>query len=213
MVLPMLLAGLFAFTLFLVCVVADWMYFSSLSPSADRYGCGIAAEEHRLPVASQGLALDRFDSNGFLALPHGVARWNREDNRIVLRPQYRFFSLRFRTAWPIKGTVDLKQDGESTRLRCVKRIPWSSALITLMWFAIVGFGTLGFVIVYALEGGLSSLGSILVGLGITAVGVFVLVFGLITISLAYKLENARLGLVSTELRDALSGSVQWSPTA
>jgi hypothetical protein len=49
-----------------------------------------------------------------------------------------------------------------------------------------------------------SLGSLLLVLGITGVGLLVLVFGLVTVSLAYRMEDQRLMDVFRELRTALS---------
>ena len=138
-------------------------------------------------------------------MPHGIARLFPDENRILLRPQYRLWSLRFRTAWPIKGTIEMREDGEATRLTCVKRIPWSSAIMTALWFAIVGLGTVGFLVTYTVEGGLASLSSLLIGLGITGVGVLVFLFGLIIVALAYRLENDRLGQAYRELREVLAG--------
>ena len=84
---------------------------------------------------------------------------------------------------------------------CTKRAPWSSSILTFLWFSLVGFGTLGFVITYLLQGGLDSLGSVLLGIGVTGVGMIVVAFGLLTITVAYRIENTRLMQVYTELRD------------
>lgn len=83
---------------------------------------------------------------------------------------------------------------------CTKRVPWSSSILTLLWFSLVGFGTLGFLITYVLQGGLESLGSVLLGIGVTGVGLIVVAFGLLTVTVAYRIENTRLMLVYTELR-------------
>ena len=199
----MLLVGLFAGFLCLLMVLGDWVHFTKLTASAARYGCGVGREEDRLAASSTTEVLRRFDPNGVLSLPHGVARLFRPENMILLRPHYRLFSFRFRTAWPIKGSIDLKEDGEACRLLCVKRIPWSSAIMTAAWFALVGLGTLGFAVLYILQEGLASVGSALLGLSVIGVGVMVFGFGLITVVLAYRLENARLRQVYHELRDAL----------
>ncbi len=202
----MLLAGFFGAILFAAFVLGDWFHFTSLTAPSSRYGCGIARMEDRLPPPL-AVVMDRFDRNGLLALPHGVARFFREEKRIVLRPQYQLFSLKFRTAWPMKGSIELEPEGDATKLTCVKRIPWSSALLTLLWFACVGVGTVGFVLSFLVNGGLTSLSGVLMGLGITGLGLMVLVFGLTTVSLAYRLENQRLTEAYQELRDALaSGS-------
>jgi hypothetical protein len=64
----------------------------------------------------------------------------------------------------------------------------------------VGFGTLGFVMTYLIQGGLDSLGSILLGIGVTGVGLIVVAFGLLTVTVAYRIENTRLMLVYGELK-------------
>jgi len=203
----MLLAGLFGAILFAALVLGDWFYFTSLTAHSSRYGCGIARLEDQLPLAPLAVVMDRFDRNGLLTLPHGVARFFQEEKRIVLRPQYQLFALKFRTAWPMKGSIELEPEGGATKLTCVKRIPWSSALLTLLWFAVVGVGTVGFVISFLANGGLMSLSGVLMGLGVTGLGLLVLAFGLTTVSLAYRLENQRLTEAYHELRAALaSGS-------
>ncbi len=200
----MLLAGFFGAILFAALILGDWFHFTSLTSPSSRYGCGIARVEDRLPLAPLAVVMDRFDSNGLLALPHGLARFFREEKRIVLRPQYRLLSLKFRTAWPMKGSIELEPEGDATKLTCVKRIPWSSALFTLLWFAVVGVGTVGFIISFLASGGLTSLSGVLMGLGITGLGLLVLAFGLTTVSLAYRLENQRLTEAYQELRAALA---------
>lgn len=199
----MLLVGLFAGFLCLLMVLGDWIHFTRLTASAGRYGCGVGRDEERLPASSPAEVLSRFEPHGILSLPHGIARLFRPDNMIVLRPHYRLFSFRFRTAWPIKGSIDVKEDGDACRLLCVKRIPWSSAIMTAAWFALVGFGTIGFAVAYALQEGMASVGSVLLGLSVIGVGVMVFGFGLITVVLAYRLENERLRQAYQELRHAL----------
>src|SRR5881296_1194245 len=138
---------------------------------------------------------------------HSAARGRavfREEKRIVLRPQYQLFSLKFRTAWPMKGSIELEPEGDATKLTCVKQIPWSSALLTLLWFAVVGVGTVGFTISFLASGGFTSFSGFVMGLGITGLGLLVLAFGLTTVSLAYRLENQRLTEVYHELRAALA---------
>ncbi len=201
----MFLAGLFGATMFLALVMGDWAHFTSLTAPASRYGCRVARMEdwlHRTPVAR---VMARFEKMGSFALPHGIARCFYDERRIVLRPQYRLFSIRFRTAWPMKVSIDVEQVGEDTYLLCTKRIPWSSAILTLMWFALVAAGTVGFAIAYVVQGGLTTLGSILMGLGITGLGLLVLAFGLVTVTLAYRLEDGRLTQAYQELRQALAG--------
>jgi hypothetical protein len=200
----MLLAGLFAAVLFLGLIITDWFHFTSLTAPASTYGCGIARTDDHLPVPTNTLELDRFDRNGLLRLPHGVARFFRDDWRILLRPQYRLFSLGFRTAWPLKVTIELERDGTATRVRCTKRVPWSSALLTVAWFLVVGGGTISFLVSFVSNGGFASLSGVLMGLGITGLGVLVLAFGLIVVILAYRLEDDRLSQVYRELLIALT---------
>ena len=64
-------------------------------------------------------------------------------------------------------------------------------------------GTLAFLASYAAQGGLSSFSGVVMGLGITALGVMVIGFGALVVILAYRLENSRLTLVYYELRGAL----------
>lgn len=137
-------------------------------------------------------------------LPHGVARFYPQLSQIAIRPQYRLFSMRFRTAWPVKGLIHLSPHDRSLHTLCVKRMPWSSALITLIWFALVLIGSLTFVVQYAMDGGFASLGGTLTGLAVIALAALVLAFGLVTVALAYRLEDSRLMKVYEELRDAIA---------
>jgi hypothetical protein len=143
-----------------------------------------------------------------LQLPHGAARLFQDQELIVIRPYYQLFSMRFRTAWPMKGTIEVKQEGQELFLGLVKRMPWTSALITMLWLALVVVGTLVFVVMFGLDGGFRSMGGVLLGLGIFALGVLVLVFGLVLLSLAYRLEDHRLMQVYQELQEALDPSLK-----
>jgi len=82
-----------------------------------------------------------------------------------------------------------------------------------MWFALVAAGTVGFAIAFLAQGGLSTLGSILMGLGLTGLGLLVLAFGLVTVTLAYRLEDGRLTQAYQELRQALAGEPLSSHTS
>ena len=201
----MLLAGLFAGCLFVALVVGDWWWFSRSNASASRYGCPVARAEDTLPVESKWTPAPRFDPNGLLSLDHGVVRFFPDERHILLRSQPSRFSSRFRTAWPLKGAIELDREGEALRLRCVKLMPWSSALLTLLWFAVVSIGTLAFVVRFLVGDDAFSLGSLLLVLGVTGVGLLVLVFGLVTVSLAYRLEDQRLRQAYQELRAVLTG--------
>jgi len=200
----MILAGLFATGLFLGLIVGDWLYFIRLTPDAIRYGCRVADRPDQWSGVAISAVREHFTPNGLLMLPHGVAWFYPELSQIAIRPQYRFFSKRFRTAWPMKGLIQLSPHDQALGALCVKRIPWSSALITFIWFMLVVIGSLTFVVQYAMEGGFASLGAALVGLGIIAIAGLVVAFGLVTLALSYRLEDARLMKVYDELRDVLA---------
>lgn len=201
---PMLLAGLFAGCLLAALVAADWWQFRRLTAAAGRYGCPVARAEDAFPVEPDHLLSARFDPDGLLRLDHGIARFFPNERRILLRPQSGRAVSRFRTAWPLKGTIELDGGEGPARLRCVKLMPWSSAVLTLLWFALVGLGTLAFLVRFLTGDDAFSLGSLLLVLGVTGVGLLVLVFGLVTVSLAYRMEDQRLMDVFRELRTALS---------
>jgi hypothetical protein len=202
----MVLAAVFGTFLFLVLIFGDWYQFTSLQSWASRYGFGIARRHDRVAKMSAKSLPKQFDSHGLLQLPHGVARLFKDQELIVIRPNYQLFSMRFRTAWPLKGTIEIKQEGQQLFLGLVKRMPWTSALITMLWLALVAVGTLVFVVLFGLDGGFQTMGGMLLGLGIFALGVLVLVFGLLLLSLAYRLEDNRLMQVYQELQEALGAS-------
>ncbi|MCS6896618.1 MAG: hypothetical protein NZM29_01480, partial [Nitrospira sp.] len=163
----MVIAGLFASLLFVGLILGDWVYFVRLTPDAIRYGCSIARSRDQWPVSASTLR-DRFDADGLLRLPHGIARFYPDLSVIAIRPQYRLFSMGFRTAWPVKGLVHLSSGEHSLTALCVKRIPWSSALITLLWFGVIVIGSVVFVVLYARDGGFSSLQGTFLGIGLVA---------------------------------------------
>ncbi len=144
----MWLAGLFACVLIIGLILGDWFYFVRLTPDAGRYGCGIARSSDRFSVNSLARLQAQVDVNGALTLPHGIARYFPDLQQIALRPQYHLFSMGFRTAWPLKGLIHLQSDDEAVHAVCIKRIPWSSAIMTLVWFLLVAAGTTGFIIAY-----------------------------------------------------------------
>ena len=201
----MLLAGILAGCLFAALVAGDWWRFSRPTVPAGRYGCPVARAEDILPVESEETWTARFHPDDRLTLDHGIARWFPDKQCILLFPQSSRSSPRFRTAWPLKGVIEVDEAGGRVRLRCVKLMPWSAAVLTLLWFAIVGVGTLAFVIRFLTGGDAFSLGSLLLVLGVTGVGLLVLVFGLVTVSLAYRLEDQRLMQAYGELRAVLVG--------
>lgn len=201
----MLLAGLFAGCLFVALVIGDWWRFSRTTASASRYGCPVARAEETVPEDAAHRLAARLTPDGLLPLEHGLAQFFQVEQHILLKPQSQRDQARFHTAWPLKGMVELDTAGGAVRVRCVKLMPWSSALLTLLWFAVVGIGTLAFVARFLAGGDAVTLGSILLGLGVTGVGLLVLVFGLVTVSLAYRLEDQRLMQAYQELRAVLAG--------
>ncbi|OQW37866.1 MAG: hypothetical protein A4E19_11870 [Nitrospira sp. SG-bin1] len=200
----MILAGLFAGVLFIGLIVGDWLYFLRLTPDAVRYGCRVAKKPDQWPEITLATLANRFTPEGLLMLPHGVAWFSPQSAQIAIRPRYRLFSLGFRTAWPVKGLIRLTPQDHSLDTLCIKRMPWSSALITLLWFALVVFGSLTFVVQYAMDGGFSSLGGTLTGIAVVALAALVLAFGLVTVAFAYRLEDGRLMTVYEELRNAIA---------
>jgi len=203
----MWLAGLFACVLLIGLILGDWLYFVRLTPDAGRYGCGIARSFDRFSVNSLARLQSQFDANGALTLPHGIARYFPDLQQIALRPQYHLFSMSFRTAWPVKGLIHLQLEEAAVHAICIKRIPWSSAIVTLVWFLVVALGTTGFIIAYAAQGGFDSLSGVLMGIGILGIGLLVLAFGVVTVMFSYRLENSRLAKVYEELK-ALVNDIQ-----
>ncbi len=203
----MILAGLFAGVMFLGLILGDWLYFVRFTPDAGRYGCGVARSQDRFAPTSLARLRERCDANGALTLPHGIARYYPELQQIALRPQYHLFSMSFRTAWPLKGMIHLRPDDQTVHALCIKRIPWSSAIITLVWFLLVSVGTTAFMVTYAIQGGFSSFSGVLMGAGILGIGLLVLAFGIVTVVFSYRLENSRLAKVYEELRDIVEGDV------
>ena len=73
----------------------------------------------------------------------------------------------------------------------------------MAWLGLVTIGTAAFLIMFGIDGGFSSAGGLLMALGVAGLGVLVLLFGLMMISLAYRLEDSRLMQVYQELQDVL----------
>ncbi len=207
----MLLAGIFGGILFVLLIIGDWYQFTSLRPFAAQYGFGIARRRDHLDSLSHQSLIKRFGKHDTIALPHGVARWFGAQEVISLRPSYQLFSMRFRTAWPLKGTITLQTTEAGVELHLTKRVPWSSGLLTLTWLGLVAVGTMIFLVTFATDGGFNSASGWFLALGITGLGALVLLFGLILISLAYRLEDSRLMQVYGELQDAWRNSQQPSP--
>ncbi|MDQ1290893.1 MAG: hypothetical protein QG615_687 [Nitrospirota bacterium] len=202
----MILAGLFAGALFLGLLVGDRWYFRTLSAEASRYGCKVGRGAARLESISLTRIHACFDKLGLLPMRHGVARLFTENNRILLRPRYPTLWA-FLWIWPMKTTIDLQADGEAVVLASTKRTPWASAILTGAWFLIVTLGTLATVISFGVEGGLANSGGVLMGGGILTLGLFFIFSGLVTVVMAYRMENNRLAVLQQEFQDVLNGRV------
>lgn len=202
----MIFAGFFASALCLGLILGDWFYFMRLTPDASRYGCGIARTYDRFTHTTMRQLADRFDAGGILMLPHGTARFYRDLNQIVIRQKYRLFALGFRTVWPLKGLIFLSPEDDALAVLCRKLTPWSSALLTGIWFVVVVAGTVGAVISLFIEGEMTAPGGMVLALGVVGLGVVFLLSGAITVVFAYRLENFRLMMVYQELREVLEGA-------
>ena len=202
----MILAGCFAGLLCLGLILGDWLYFVRLTPDASRYGCGIARTQDRFTHTTIKQLADRFDADGLLTLPHGTARFFPDLNQIVIRQKYRLFAMGFRTLWPLKGLISLSPEGDALSVLCRKLTPWSSALLTGIWFALVVVGMVGALIALFLEGEMAAFGGVVLAFGIVGLGLVFLLSGAITVVFAYRLENARLATVYQELRKVLEGA-------
>ena len=198
-----MLAGIFGGILFLLLLIGDLYQFTRLRPITAQYGFGIARRKDYLKDINRAIILERFGKIGTIELPHGIARWFEYQEVITLRPYYQLFSIRFRTAWPLKGTIKLYPTDAGVELYLTKRIPWSSGVITMAWLGLVVIGTVAFLILFGVDGGFTSAGGLLMAFGVSGLGTLVLLFGLIMISLAYRLEDTRLMQVYHELQDAL----------
>jgi hypothetical protein len=202
----MIFAGFFAGALCLGLILGDWFYFMRLTSDASRYGCGIARTHDRFTHTTLKQLADRFDAGGFLTLPHGTARFYQDLNQIVIRQKYRLFALGFRTLWPLKGLISLYPEGDALAVLCRKLTPWSSALLTGIWFVVVVVGTAGALISLFIEGQMAASGGVVLALGIVGLGIIFLLSGAITVVFAYRLENSRLMVVYQELRELLEGA-------
>ena len=202
----MIFAGFFAGALCLGLILGDWFYFMRLTPDASRYGCGIARTYDRFTQTTMKQLASRFDAGGFLTLPHGTARFYQDMNQIVIRQKYRLFARGFRTLWPLKGLISLSPEGDALAVLCRKLTPWSSALLTGIWFAVVVVGMVGALISLFIEGEMEAIGGVVLAVGVVGLGLVFLLSGTITVVFAYRLENSRLMTVYQELREVLEGA-------
>ena len=203
----MMLAGIFAGALVLALFIGDRLYFRTLSAEASRYGCRVGREEARLDAISVEQIRSRFDQLGLLTLRHGVARWFPDPDRLLLRPRYPTWWA-FLWLWPMKGTIDVRTEPGAVVLSLTKRIPWCSAIVTGLWFLVVGVGTIATVISYIVEGGLGSSAGVLMGGGILTLGLLFLFAGVVTVIMAYRMENDRLARLLREFVETCGGAMQ-----
>lgn len=179
-------------------IVADWKAFSRRTPAAIRHGVAIERTEETLAVRA-----GRFNADGVLPLPRGWARLCPDQRTILLHPDLARFGITFRTAWPLNGFVqyaDLDQPGPAT---LIKRMPWSSAVLTAVWFLTVAGGTLAYVVSYAMDGGLSSAGGAFLAVALSGLGLLVCLFGLLIVVVAYRIESKRLLALYEEFKAAV----------
>src|SRR2546430_9064493 len=165
-------------------IVADWMAFTRQSPPAVRYGVAVGRREEPLVVRR-----DRFDAAGLLQLPRGWARLVPEHRAVQLLPDRKRFGIAVRTAWPLNGVVHYAALDERAPGTLTKRMPWSSALLTGGWVLTVAGGTLVYLLVYALAGGLSSAAGAFLGVALSGMGLLVCLFGLVVVVGAYRLRG------------------------
>ncbi len=203
----MLLLGILGIGLPLALIIGDWFQFTTLKPWACRYGCPLARRRDSFPKPKDSFPR-LFKTHSTIPLSHGVARWVPDRQAIVIRPYYKMFSLRFRTAWPLKGTLDYHFQDDRIELHLSKRIPWSSAILTSLWLLFVVGGTLAFVTMYAMDGGFGTVGGIFWAVGMIALGLLVLAGGVILLAFAYRLEDSRLMQVYEELLGAFQASTK-----
>lgn len=179
-------------------IVADWRAFSRKASAVVTYGAAVERGQEALSVKS-GL----FDADGMLTLPRGWARLFPESRAILLEPDLRHFGVTFRTAWPLNGFVHYAGLDESGPVTFTKRMPWSSVILTALWFLTVAGGTLAYVVSYAMAGGLSSVSGAFLAVALSGLGLLVCLFGLLVVVVAYRLENKRLMALFEEFRERM----------
>src|SRR5437660_5965187 len=155
-------------------VAADWIAFTRKSPRVLGYGLAVGRQQEALRVSAED-----FDTSGCLPLPHGMAWLCPEQHAIILLPEWKRFGLRFRTAWPLNGALHYDSFSDGAEIRFIKRMPWSSALLTALWFLTVAGGLLAYLVSYAQAGGFSSAPGAFLGAAWGALESRVLLFGII----------------------------------
>ena len=184
-------------------IVADWLAFNRNSPAVLGYGLPIGRQEERFRVTPAV-----FGSDLSLPLPHGMARLCPDQRAIMLLPEWKRFGLRFRTAWPLNGAVYYDSFRDDAKLGFIKRMPWSSALLTALWFLTVTGGLVAYLVSYALAGGFRSASGAFLGVALSGLGLLVLLFGCLVVVAAYRLEDKRLMILYEELRTALRATAK-----
>lgn len=179
-------------------IVADWIAFGRRTPPVVTYGMAVERRQETLSV-KRGL----FDTDGLLKLPRGWARLFPGQRAILLQPDHKRFGVTFRTAWPLNGFVHYAGWDEPGPVTLTKRMPWSSVVLTALWFLTVAGGTLAYVVSYAMAGGMSSAGGAFLAVALSGLGLLVCLFGLLVVVVAYRLENKRLMAVYEEFKAAL----------
>lgn len=182
-------------------IVADWAAFNRHTAKAVGYGVSVGRHHETLQVRR-----DQFNADGILTLPRGVARLCQEQHAILLQPDKRLLGPTFRTAWPLNGIVHYAALEERAPATLVKRMPWSSVLLTALWFLTVAVGLLVYLVSYALAGGFSSVSGAFLALALSGLGLVVLLFGMLVVVAAYRLEDKRLMAVYEELKATLAMS-------
>jgi hypothetical protein len=147
---------------------------------------------------------ERFNAEGRLALPRGSAQLCANQQAILLLPDWKRFGLKFRTAWPLNGVLYYRALDMASPAMLVKRMPWSSAILTAVWFLTVAGGVLVYLISYGQAGGFFSAGGVALGVVLAILGLVVLLFGLIVVVSAYRLETKRLLVLYDEFRKSLA---------
>src|SRR5437899_9334251 len=179
-------------------IVVDWMAFNRQYPGSVRYGMVVG--RHEVPLV---VRRDRFDAEGLLHLPRGWARLVPKHGAGQLLPDRKRFGIAVRTAWTLQGFVHYAALVERARVMLTKRVSWSSALLTGVWFLTVAGGTLVYLVAYGLAGGLSSAGGAFLGVALSGLGVLVCLFGLVVVVAAYRLEDKRLMMLYEEFRGGM----------
>ncbi|MEK9172849.1 MAG: hypothetical protein AAB282_04260, partial [Nitrospirota bacterium] len=180
-------------------IVADWLAFRRKTPAAVTYGVAVERQQEALAVR-QGL----FGADGLLKLPRGWARLFPEQGAIQLQPDHKRFGVTFRTAWPLNGFVHYVGLEKPGPVMLTKRMPWSSVILTALWFLTVAGGTLAYVASYAMAGGMSSAGGAFLAVALSGLGLLVCLFGLLVVVVAYRLENKRLMALYEEFRTSMT---------